>query len=158
MALKRSGEYTNPYPSLWNKLFDDEFFNMNFSPSGTTLPSVNIRETKDNLMVEVAAPGMRKEDFKIELDNNIMIISSERSQAKGDKDKEGHYTRREFSYQSFQRTFTLSNNVHSANISARYKDGVLNIVIPKREEVKQNSSRFIEIQQDLLKYNRVTLP
>lgn len=146
MALTRRGEYTNPYPSLWSKLFDDEFFNMNFSPSGTTLPSVNIKETKDNFIVEVAAPGMRKEDFKIELDNNIMTISSERSETERDEDKEGNYTRREFSYQSFQRSFTLPNTVQGENIAAQYKDGVLNIVIPKREEAKQKSSRVIEIQ------------
>lgn len=146
MAIMRRGEFTSPYPSLWNKLFDDEFFNMNFSSSGSTLPSVNIKETKDNFVVEVAAPGMRKEDFKIELDNNIMTISSERSETEGDKDKEGNYTRREFSYQSFQRSFTLPNTVQGENVSAQYKDGVLNIVIPKREEAKQKPSRIIEIQ------------
>lgn len=146
MAIMRRGDFTNPYPSLWNKLFDDEFFNMNFSSSGSTLPSVNIKETKDNFVVEVAAPGMRKEDFKIELDNNVMTISSERSETEGDKDKEGNYTRREFSYQSFQRSFTLPNTVQGENVSAQYKDGVLNIVIPKREEAKQKPSRIIEIQ------------
>lgn len=146
MAIMRRGEFTSPYPSLWNKLFDDEFFNMNFSSSGSTLPSVNIKETKDSFVVEVAAPGMRKEDFKIELDNNIMTISSERSETEGDKDKEGNYTRREFSYQSFQRSFTLPNTVQGENVSAQYKDGVLNIVIPKREEAKQKPSRIIEIQ------------
>jgi HSP20 family protein len=146
MALMRRGEFTNPYPSLWNKLFDDEFFNMNFSSTGTTLPSVNIRETKDDFVVEVAAPGMRKEDFRIELDNNIMSISSERSETDEDKDNEGNYTRREFSYQSFQRSFTLPSSVHGENISAQYKDGVLNIVIPKKEEAKQKPSRIIEIQ------------
>src|SRR5699024_5061213 len=109
-------------------------------------PSVNIKETKDNFVVEVAAPGMRKEDFKIELDNNIMTISSERSETEGDKDKEGNYTRREFSYQSFQRSFTLPNTIQGENVSAQYKDGVLNIVIPKREEAKQKPSRIIEIQ------------
>lgn len=146
MAIMRRGDFTNPYPSLWNKLFDDEFFNMNFSSSGSTLPSVNIKETKDSFVVEVAAPGMRKEDFKIELDNNVMTISSERSETEGDKDKEGNYTRREFSYQSFQRSFTLPNTVQGENVSAQYKDGVLNIVIPKREEAKQKPSRIIEIQ------------
>lgn len=146
MALMRRGEFTNPYLSLWNKLFDDEFFNMNFSSTGTTLPSVNIRETKDDFVVEVAAPGMRKEDFRIELDNNIMSISSERSETDEDKDNEGNYTRREFSYQSFQRSFTLPSSVHGENISAQYKDGVLNIVIPKKEEAKQKPSRIIEIQ------------
>lgn len=146
MALIKRGDYTNPYPSLWNKLFDDEFFNMNFSPSGTTLPSVNIKETKDDFKVEVAAPGMRKEDFRIELDNNIMTIASEHSEEEGDKDKEGNYTRREFSYQSFQRSFTLPSTVKGDDISAQYKDGVLNIVIPKREEAKQKPSRTIEIQ------------
>lgn len=146
MALIKRGDYTNPYPSLWNKLFDDEFFNMNFSPSGTTLPSVNIKETKDDFKVEVAAPGMRKEDFRIELDNNIMTIASEHREEEGDKDKEGNYTRREFSYQSFQRSFTLPSTVKGDDISAQYKDGVLNIVIPKREEAKQKPSRTIEIQ------------
>ena len=146
MALTRRGEFTNPYPSLWNKLFDDEFFNMNFSPSGTTLPSVNIRETIADFVVEVAAPGMRKEDFRVELDNNIMTISSERRETEGDKDKEGNYTRREFSYQSLQRSFTLPNTVHGDNISVQYKEGVLNIFIPKGEDAKQKPSRIKDIQ------------
>lgn len=145
MALIRRGDYTNPYPSLWNKLFDDEFFTMNFSPSGTTLPSVNIRETKDDFVVEVAAPGMKKEDFNIELNNNIMTISSEKREEDNDKDKEGNYTRREFSYQSFQRSFTLPTTVEGEKISAKYSEGVLHIMIPKREEAKQKPPRSIEI-------------
>lgn len=144
MAIIRRGD-ANPYPSLWNKLFDDEFFNMNFSPSGTTLPSTNIRETKDDFIVEVAAPGMKKEDFNIELNNNLLTISSERREDAGDKDKEGSYTRREFSYQSFQRSFTLPSTIEGENISARYADGVLHILIPKREEAKQKPPRTIQI-------------
>lgn len=126
----------------WNSLFD--WSSRNFSDSATTLPSVNVKETAENFVVEVAAPGMKKEDFKIELENNVLTISSEVQHE--NEEKEENYTRREFSYQSFQRSFNLNNRVvDDANIAATYQDGILVLTLPKKEEAKTKPSRLIEI-------------
>jgi HSP20 family protein len=104
-----------------------------------------VKETADSYEVEMAAPGMNKEDFKIELDNNTLTISSETKSENEEKDGE-RYARKEFSYQSFQRSFQLAKEVvDSDNIQARYENGVLKLSIPKREEVKQKPSRLINI-------------
>lgn len=147
MALIRR---TNPgWPSL-NRFFDDiltkDFFDnnwSNFSATGTTLPAVNIVETKDDFQVEMAAPGMNKNDFNIELDNDMLTISSvkEDSNVQGER----NYSRREFSYQTFKRSFYLPNTVEAEKIKAKYQDGVLNLHIPKKEEAKTKPVRQITI-------------
>ncbi len=146
MALVRfnNGRDTS-LPSLFDSLARDLFDLTNTSSPGTSMPAVNIKETKNDFQVEVAAPGMRKEDFKIRLDHNILSISSERENNYDEKDEQGNYTRREFSYQSFQRSFTLPNMVESDKIAANYSDGILRLSIPKREEAKQKPPRNIEI-------------
>lgn len=107
---------------------------------------MNIKETADNFEVEMAAPGMKKEDFRVELNGNSLTISSEMRNEREEKEAE-RYTRREFSYQSFQRTFTLPKNVVDVEqINARYENGVLHLQIPKREEAKQKPPRMIQIQ------------
>ncbi len=117
----------------------------NNSNTNTTIPAVNIRETNENFEVEMAAPGMNKEDFRINLDNNILTINSEKQNQNEQKDGE-KYSRREFSYESFQRTFHLPKEVvDSENIQAKYDNGVLRLLIPKREEAKQKPPRMIQI-------------
>ena len=134
------------FPSLWDNFLGRDLFDItNSSATGTTLPAVNIKESKDDYMVEVAAPGMKKEDFKITLDNNVLMISSEKETSHEEEEKDGSYSRREFSYQSFQRSFTLPNSVEQESISASYKDGVLMISIPKKEEAKQKPVKEISI-------------
>src|SRR5690606_40509464 len=131
--VKRNGNLLNSFPYVFNEFFNKEFFDWgesNFSNTGTTIPAVNIRETKDDVEVEVAAPGMKKEDFRIELDGNLLTISSELKK-ENETQEEGRYTRREYSYQSFQRRFTLPKEVvDSDNINARYENGVLRLQIP----------------------------
>jgi HSP20 family protein len=146
MALVRfnNGRDTS-LPSLFDSLARDLFDLTNTSSPGTSMPAVNIKETKEDFQVEVAAPGMKKEDFKIRLDHNILSISSERENNFDEKDQQGNYTRREFSYQSFQRSFTLPNTVEADKIVANYSDGILRLSIPKREEAKQKPPRNIEI-------------
>ena len=118
--------------------------NFNFSPDNTTLPAVNIRETKDDFMIEVAAPGLTKKDFKVNLENDQLTISSERTLEK--KDSEENYTRKEFSYQSFQRSFSVNEQmVDGDKISAKYCDGILCVTLPKKEEVKPKPAREIKI-------------
>ena len=118
----------------------------NTSSTNTTIAAVNIREPNEHFEVEMAAPGMTREDFKVELDGTMLTISSEKKQNREDRDGE-KYTRREFSYQSFQRTFQLPKEVVDAeNIQARYENGVLQLLIPKKEEAKQKPPRTIEIR------------
>jgi HSP20 family protein len=121
-----------------------DWSNTNFSTTNTTLPAVNIKEGKDDFQIEVAAPGMEKKDFKIDLENDQLTISSERKNEKEEKDDS--YTRREFSYQSFSRTFTLPEHlVDGEKISAKYADGILRIIVPKKEEAKPKPPRTIKI-------------
>ena len=140
--------YQNALPSLLNEFFGNEldtFTRRNFSNTNTTLPSVNIKETADVFEVEVAAPGFDKKDFNIELDNDILTISSEKQVENEIKDDE-KFTKKEFSYQSFTRSFTLPELVEGDKITAIYKDGILKIVIPKKEEAKPKPARQIAIK------------
>lgn len=121
------------------------FFNDFFYQTNTTLPSVNIKEGNDGFVVEVAAPGLEKEDFKISIDRGVLNISSEKSLENESKNEE-RFTRREFSYQSFCRSFSLPDSADSDKIGAKYENGILYVSIPKREEAKPKPARTIEIE------------
>ncbi|MCB0485424.1 MAG: Hsp20/alpha crystallin family protein [Flavobacteriaceae bacterium] len=132
------------FPTLLDDFFRD-WSTTNFSETNTTLPAVNIRENDDQFTVEVAVPGMEKEDFQIDLDNNILTISSEKKIE--NEETNDKYTRKEYSYQSFKRSFTLPKNVvDSDKIAATYKNGELVIAIPKKEEAKPKPARLIEVK------------
>ena len=139
----------NGMTNLFDDFFSKDLWNWglaNHSVTNTTLPAVNIRETAENFEVEMAAPGMKKEDFRIELEGTELRISSER-RSKNEMKEGERYTRREFSYQSFQRSFTLSKEVVDVDqINAKYENGVLHLLIPKKEEAKQKPPRMIEVQ------------
>jgi HSP20 family protein len=139
----------NQWPLLFDDFFNRDFFDWglsNYSDTNTSIPKVNVKETKDNFEVEVAAPGMNKNDFKIQLDGNTLSISSENSNQREENNEDEKYSRREFSYQSFQRSFTLPKDVVDADkIEAKYENGLLHLVIPKKEEAKQKPPRQIEI-------------
>ena len=147
--VKSNGTLFPAMPSLFDDFLSKDLFdwsNNNWRSTGATLPSVNISETNDNFNIEVAAPGMKRDHFKVELDNNVLTISSEVEDKNEEKDKEGNYTRREFSYQSFQRSFALpENKVEGEKISARYADGILYITVPKKEEAKVKPVKKISI-------------
>lgn len=135
MSLVR---FSNQKPSLFDRFFENDMLdwtNRNFSSTNTTLPSVNIIENDDSFEVEVAAPGFEKNDFNVELNNAVLTVSSEKQIENETKDDE-RFTKREFSYQSFSRSFTLPETVESDKITAKYENGILNIVIPKKEEAK----------------------
>ncbi|WP_250435962.1 Hsp20/alpha crystallin family protein [Hanstruepera flava] len=110
---------------------------------GLTLPAVNIKEDNDNYNLELAVPGMNKEDFNLELDNEILSIGVEKQTE--DKIDNENYTRREFGYSSFKRTFTLPDTVDTEKINAKYENGILNIHIPKREEAKRKPAKRIDV-------------
>ncbi len=146
--LKRNGNLLNQLPVLFDDFINRDTFNWglsNFSNSNTTIPAVNIKETNESYHVEVAAPGMLKSDFKVELEGNLLTISSEKRDEKEEVEGE-KYTRREFSYQAFQRSFTLPKEVVDVDkIQAKYEDGMLQLLIPKKEEAKQKAPRLIQI-------------
>lgn len=110
---------------------------------GSSVPRVNIVETNDDFKVEMAAPGMSKKDFHVELDNDMLTILSEMSSDTQGRDQS--FTRKEFSYQSFKRSFYLPNMVESDMIEAKYKDGILSLTIPKKEEAKKKPIKTIAI-------------
>ncbi|MEM1119758.1 MAG: Hsp20/alpha crystallin family protein [Bacteroidota bacterium] len=138
---------------LMTRFFDDDwpsYFSWR-SHNGTNgnnsikTPSVNVREKADAFIVEVAAPGMKKEDFEIELDDNVLTIRSEK-RYENEENENDRYTSREFSYSSFERSFNLNNKVvDDANIKASYEDGILTLNVPKREAAKVRPPRMIEI-------------
>jgi HSP20 family protein len=132
-------------PNLMEDFFARDLFDIRNPLQSSGVPAVNIRETKDEYAIEVAAPGMKKEDFRLKVENDVLTISSENQSEKEEKDDKGQYTRREFSYQSFQRSFTLPNTVQGDKIEATYTDGVLHIKLPKKEEAKQKPPREIKI-------------
>jgi HSP20 family protein len=152
MSLIRWRKDDDFFPSLSS--FFDDFFDrdlMSRVATGTTVPAVNISEEDDRFEVQVAAPGLRKEDFKVNLDRNMLTISAEHQDERTDGNGNGNnnggkkMTRREFSYSSFQRSFTLPDNVDADNIRASYQDGLLTLTLPKREEAKRQEKREISI-------------
>ena len=148
MTLIKRKAFSPSLPQLFDDFLTRDLFDWggrNNSVTNTTLPTVNIIEDNDAFMVEMAAPGMNKKDFSLELDNGVLTITSEKET--GNELKEGaRYTRREFSYQSFQRSFHLPKAVvDESKIKAKYENGVLKVLIPKKEEAKALPPRRIEI-------------
>ncbi|HLK27937.1 MAG TPA: Hsp20/alpha crystallin family protein [Puia sp.] len=147
--VKRNGNMNSLFPTFFDDFFNRDLFNwgnLNFSDTNTTIPAVNIKETGESYEVEVAAPGMSKKDFKVELNGNTLSISSEKLNQQEEERELPHYVRREFSYQSFQRTFELQKDVLDVEkIQAKYENGMLHLLIPKKEEVKQKAPRLIQI-------------
>ena len=137
---------TRNIPSFSNLLegfFDDDFFKPVTSMRGK-LPAVNVKDTNNSYELEVEAPGFNKENFKLNLDNNILTISADHEENKEDNNEK--YKKREFSRTSFQRSFQLSENeVDAEKIDAKYENGILKITIPKKEEAKNKQPKTINI-------------
>ena len=148
MKLMKSNVFP-ALPQFFDDLFTKDFFDwgvQNNSTTDTTIPAVNVIESHDSFTVEMAAPGMSKKDFQIELENEVLKITSRKEVEKEVKEGE-RFTRREFSYQSFVRTFHLPKSVvDDSKIKASYENGILRILIPKREEAKLPAPRKIEIK------------
>lgn len=146
MSLIKRNE-TNWLPSVFDDMFKADWLGgtTNVNSIGTSIPAVNIKESEDSFNVAVAAPGMAKDDFNIELDNDVLTISSEEKKEEESSDNNGRFTRKEFSYRSFKRAFSLPDSVDSSKISASYNNGVLEIELPKKEEAKVQPKRLIDI-------------
>jgi HSP20 family protein len=140
-------DQSNLFPSLsnaWEDFFGRDITNLPSWRTGMSMPAVNIEDKPDKFLVHLAVPGMKRDDFKIELQNGLLIVSSEKEETH--EDKAENFTRREFSYQSFKRSFTLPESVKADKIDAKYVDGILTINLPKREEAKMQPTRQIEIK------------
>jgi len=124
----------------------DSFFGTDFRKSFDTFPSVNIKEGKDEYVVELAAPGFSKENFNIQVEKNVLTLSGTKEEKKEDKEEGGKYQRQEFSYSSFERSFVLPDAVNEEKIGAEYKDGILMVKVPKSEKGKERWTRKIEIK------------
>lgn len=122
--------------NLWNDVFE--------KPEWSTSPSVNVYENKNDFEIEVAAPGLDKKDFHIDLKDNVLTISSEKKEEKEEKD-DNKIVMCEFNYTSFSRSFRVPEGVDANKIKASHKNGVLKISLPKREEYKEHAPRAIEI-------------
>lgn len=124
----------------WNEWFD----NGGILRGAINVPAVNITEQKDNYLVSLAAPGLKKDDFKIDVDGNMLTISSEKEETKEEKDKK--FTRKEYNYSSFSRSFTLPEEINKEMIEAKYEEGVLKITLPRKEEAKMSSAKQISVK------------
>lgn len=143
MALIKHREWPTLHGSLLSDFFDDDVFVNN--PLGRrSMPSVNIRETEKSYELEMAAPGYTKKDFNISIENNLLTVTAEKEQEQEKKDE--HYTRREFGYESFSRSFNLPTNTNEDDISARYEDGILKLSINKKATEDRNRKKPIAIK------------
>ena len=139
-------KYQNPIPQVFNRFFDTEFdswLSKNYSNTNTSLPAVNIKETEDAYLLDFAAPGYKKEDFIIELNNDVLTVSSEKKVE--NKEVDDNFTKKEFSYESFTRSFNLPELVEGDKIKATYKNGILEVKIPKKEEAKPKPVKQIKV-------------
>lgn len=140
MPVRRS---QNWLPSIFNDFFDNEWM----AKANATAPAINVIESEKEYKVEVAAPGMTKDDFNIRVDeDNNLVISMEKKVENKEEKKDGRYLRREFSYSKFQQTMILPDNVDEGKIAAKVENGVLLIEIPKlsQDQIRKNE-RLIEI-------------
>ena len=132
----------NWIPTVFNDLFNTEFM----PKASATAPAINVKETDKAYIVELAAPGMKKEDFNVHInDEGNLIIKMEQKEEKKDEDKNARYLRREFSYTKFEQTLILPDDVEKDQIKAHVEHGVLTVQLPKHEEQKVKVSRQIEI-------------
>jgi HSP20 family protein len=146
--VKRNG-LVPAVSTLFDDFFSKDVFNWgdkNYATLGTNLPSVNLKETDTKLEVELAAPGLKREDFKVEIENNMLVISSEKQEEKKEEKKEEGFVRKEFNYQSFYRSFILPDYIDENKIDATYKDGILHVVIAKKDGGKKKPIKTISIK------------
>jgi HSP20 family protein len=149
--MKALSKRDNLFPTWSNDLFDTgRFLSPRLFDFGSDafdfanrVPSVNITENEKEFKIEMAAPGLERKDFKVEVENGVLCISSEKE--KESKEEKKNYTRREYSYNSFSRSFTLPDNSSPDKIDAKYENGVLNITLPKKEVTVSKPAKEIKV-------------
>ncbi len=143
MSLIKRPEWPSMGGSLSDFFDDERFFN---SPSlgRRSLPAINVKENENNYQIEVAAPGFEKKDFSISMEQGVLTISGEKKEEKEEKDEK--YTRREFGYSSFSRSFTLPQNVNEEDVKASFENGILRLDIKKKEGSDGKWRKSIQVQ------------
>jgi HSP20 family protein len=136
----------NTLSNLVDNFFGSEWLENIERDWATMTPSVNVKETDNKVVVEVAAPGMHKEDFVIKVENDVLNIFAEVKQANENQAENARFVRREFRYESFRRAFTLPKTIDSEHIEAHYKNGILSLDLPKKPEVVSKPTQSIEIK------------
>lgn len=135
----------------WSRFLGNDFLDLWDGDNVDTIPSINISEQKDHFEVEMAAPGMKKEDFNVDLNGNLLTISCEKEietkDGKDDgKEEKSKYSRREYNYSSFSRSFTLPETADAGKIDASYQDGILRLNIPKKPDAQKDRNQRIEVK------------
>ena len=131
------------FPSLIDDFINTDW-NLKVPSFSSTVPAVNIKELDFQFEIELAVPGMKKDDFEIEVEDGVLSISS--TQEEEQVNEKGKFTRREFSYSSFRRSFTLPDSVNPTKIDATYKEGVLLVLLPKHKEAQPQPKKLIKIR------------
>ena len=133
------------YKNSWlPEVFNDFFYNNNMPKTNATAPAINVLENETEYTVELAAPGLRKEDFEISINNDgDLVIKMEKKNEV--KDEKAHYLRREFAYSKYEQTLILPDDVDKDKVGARMSDGVLNITLPKLNKSVKEVARQIEV-------------
>lgn len=131
------------FDSLFDSFFRDDFPVSFRNGASLSRPAVNIAETEDNYRIEVAAPGLAKDDFDVKVDQDVLTISAKKEMKEEGKNEK--YTRREFSFMEFKRNFHLPETVDAAGIAANYEDGILKVTLAKKEEAKPEPVKKIEV-------------
>ncbi len=131
------------FPSLIDDFINTDW-NLKVPTFSGTVPAVNIKELDSQFEIELAVPGMKKDDFEIEVEDGVLSISS--TQEEEQVNEKGKFTRREFSYSSFRRSFTLPDSVNPTKIDASYKEGVLLVLLPKHKEAQPQPKKLIKIR------------
>jgi len=140
MRIVKYNNNNNNFPSLMSEFFNEDF-GLNFVNRNHSIPSVNSIENNDSFEIDLAVPGMKKDDFKIELIDKVLIISSENSNSI----ENDNMRLNEFNYSSFQRSFRIPESVELDKIKANYKNGILKIILPKKKDSITKPNRVIEI-------------
>jgi len=151
MSLRTLAKRGESVPSLfndifrpWESLFDTNGGSLFDNLRTVNIPAVNIADNKDNYEISLAAPGMKKDAFNIDVEGNVLTISAEKEEKKEEKDE--RYSRREFNYTSFSRSFTLPEGINKDKIDASYDNGLLKLTLPKTEEAKKLSAKHIAVK------------
>lgn len=144
---KESGWIEHPFdlPGMFDDFVTRDFMRPTFSRTGVSTPAVNIIETNDDFLVEMVAPGMKKDDFRVELHENILTVSYDHEDNREGGRQGWKYTTHEYNYHSFSRSFSLPETVDAEKTSASYENGILNLVIPKKDEARSKPARRITI-------------
>jgi HSP20 family protein len=146
-ALSRtsgSGSRLQPWFNPFDRFFGNDLLGI-LNTDAVTIPAINITEEKDSYKIEMAVPGLKKEDFDVNVEGNLMTISCEKESETKEGKNESNYSRKEYNYSSFSRSFTLPENADPASVNAKYVDGILNLVIKKKGDGQKTSAQKIKV-------------